>query len=237
MCIHRRGPTYSGSQPSSNPIRAGRWQPATGLFNSPNDIRASWSALMITHSTNLHLHQHTRHRDPAQAKRVRLQSALVRICMPRLTDLSMNPRTRSAAWPEGVCHFSLACRNASSGIPFNDAKQRWLFLYDKFSKEAGAVSTFFWKGALISLIKLGDMEAVAVNEMDRGLGRCRLFKIQSGSPVGSLPCPHLWIALTLREEKNATKPNHNWLYSGGNVQSAVLPSQIEPFKCHKVYYL
>lgn len=93
MCIHCRGTAYSGSQLSSNPIRAGHWQPASGLFNSPNDIRASWSALMITHSTNLHLHQHTRHRGLARAKRVRLQSALVRIYMPRLTDLSMNPRT------------------------------------------------------------------------------------------------------------------------------------------------
>lgn len=90
---HRTGPAYSGSQLSSKPIGAGRWQPASGLFNSPNDIRASWSALMITHSTNLHLHQHTRHRGPARAKRVRLQSALVHICMPRWTDLSMNPRT------------------------------------------------------------------------------------------------------------------------------------------------
>lgn len=93
MCIRHRSPTSSGSQLSANPIVAGRWQPASGLFNSPNDIRGSWSALMITHSTSLHLHQPTRHRGSARAKRARLQSALVRICMPRLTDLSTDPRT------------------------------------------------------------------------------------------------------------------------------------------------
>lgn len=35
-------------------------------------------------------------------------------------------------------------------------------------------------------MKLGETEAAAMNEMDRGMGRCRLFKIQRGGPVGSL---------------------------------------------------
>lgn len=94
---------------------------------------------MITHSTNLHLHQQTRHRGPARAKRVRLQSALVRNCMPRLTDLSMDPRT------VGVLHDlkDSVISLVRIETPFKDAKQRWLFLYTKYSKEAGTETTSF----------------------------------------------------------------------------------------------
>ena len=94
VCVKRRSPSFSGSQQQSNPIRVRRWWQASGLFNSPpNDIRASWSALMITHSTNLSLHQHPLHKGPAWAKRVCV-CVCVYVCVcVCVCDLTLQPRT------------------------------------------------------------------------------------------------------------------------------------------------
>lgn len=74
-----QAPPLSGSRSPSNPIRVGRWRQVSGLFNSPpNDIRASWSALMITHSANLGLHQHTPHKGTSRAK---CAHVCVRVCV------------------------------------------------------------------------------------------------------------------------------------------------------------
>lgn len=200
MCICHRSPTSSGSQLSANPIVAGRWQPASGLFNSPNDIRASWSALMITHSTSLHLHQHTRHRGSARAKRVCLESALVRICMPRLTDLSTDPRTVGVLHDlkdSVISHLSVE----TPLVPFSPKMQCRddCFCTINIPAMPDAESTFLKKR--INKTILGETEAV--DEMHGGMGRCRLFQIQRGGSVGSLPRSCLWIALTqTQREKN-----------------------------------
>lgn len=166
------GSTSSGSQLSSNPIRGGRWQTATGLFNSPNDIRASWSAL--THSTNLHLHQHAQNRGPARAKRVRVQSALMRISMQCLNDLSLDPRT------VGVLHYL-----KDSVISLLSVETHRVLFQRCNSQVIASVWWIFQRGLMLnqsserrinkSPTQMGEIEAVAMNEMDRGMGRCWLF--------------------------------------------------------------
>lgn len=131
VCVKHGDPTYSGSQLQSNPIRVRRWWQASGLFNSPpNDIRASWSALMITHSTNLSLHQYALHKGPAQAKRVC-------VCVFEWPYFGTKD-CLSAVLPQGLCHFLLSwqCSNTNSVIVTKDAMQRLLFLYRKYSEGA-----------------------------------------------------------------------------------------------------
>ena len=131
VCVKRRSPSFSGSQQQSNPIRVRRWWQASGLFNSPpNDIRASWSALMITHSTNLSLHQHPLHKGPAWAKRV-----CVCVCV---WPYFATKDCLSAVLPQGLHHspLSLLCSNATSDSVTKDALQRLLCLSRKHSEGA-----------------------------------------------------------------------------------------------------
>lgn len=129
----------------------------------------------------------------------------------------------SAAWPQGRRYFSLACRNASGVVPFNDAKQRWLFLYAKFSKETGTVSTFFWKGALISLIwNWEKWKQWLWMKWTEGWADVGCLKSRGVAQL-DLCLVHIFELLWLGQRgKNATKPNHNWLYSGGNMEMCSL---------------
>lgn len=118
VCIKHKGPTFSGSELQSTPIRVGRWRQAGGLFNSPpNNIRASWSTLMIAHSTNLGLHQHTLHKGSARAKSVRVRMCVCVCVCVWLSDLTLEPRTVWVLyylWDS--CHFLLSwqCSNTIS---------------------------------------------------------------------------------------------------------------------------
>lgn len=102
-----REPTYSGSRLQSNPIRerARCWRQATGLFNSPDDIRDSWSALMITHSTSLSLRQHTLHKGPAWAKSLCVEFILY-LCGVWVTFL-WNQGLSDCLHSLNDCHFTL----------------------------------------------------------------------------------------------------------------------------------
>lgn len=222
VCIHQRGPTSSGSQLSSNPIRAGRWQPATGLFNSPNDIRASWSAL--THSTNLHLDQHARHRGQAEPRGcVYSQHSCASVCNVWTTF----------PWIQGL----LECCTTSRTLLFlswvwqhikccpKDAIHRWLLLYDKYCKKA------WWE-------KLNQWSWMKWTEGEADVG-C-FSKIQRGGPVGSLSPPCLWIALTQRKRGGAKTKSANLIIIGyiqeGNREECKLLQccfQNEHFKSHK----
>lgn len=115
----------------SNPIRVRRWRQASGIFNSPrNDITASWSTVMITHSTNLgprhHTHTHA-HCTKAWAKHVHACGFVVE--WPYFGSKG----NLSALLPQGLCPFWLSwqCSNKNGVTVTKDPMQR-LFLYRKY---------------------------------------------------------------------------------------------------------